>query len=107
MNVLPQGRHGRGSIFVWASGNGGRRGDHCSCDGYAGSIYTISVSSSTPRGRQPEHLERCASILTTTSTGGETEETVSPRHFITEIGPDWKTAAPPSRNIQNNHLEQS
>ncbi|XP_077478698.1 proprotein convertase subtilisin/kexin type 5 [Stigmatopora argus] len=55
------GRHGRGSVYVWASGSGGRRGDHCSCDGYANSIYTISIGS----GGVDE--ERCSSTLATAS----------------------------------------
>ncbi|KAG7241172.1 hypothetical protein INR49_025915, partial [Caranx melampygus] len=68
------GRHGRGSVFIWASGNGGRSGDHCSCDGYSNSIYTISVSSSTRRGSRPDYLEQCTSTLATAYTGGETED---------------------------------
>lgn len=39
-----QGRGGKGSIFVWASGNGGSSQDSCACDGYINSIYTIGVS---------------------------------------------------------------
>uniref|UniRef100_A0A8P4K715 Proprotein convertase subtilisin/kexin type 5a n=1 Tax=Dicentrarchus labrax TaxID=13489 RepID=A0A8P4K715_DICLA len=76
-NGIKTGRHGRGSVFVWASGNGGRRGDHCSCDGYSNSIYTISISSSTQRGSRPDYLEQCSSTLTTAYTGGETEEVVT------------------------------
>lgn len=38
-----QGRQGKGSIYVWASGNGGHKGDDCDCDGYTDSIYTFSV----------------------------------------------------------------
>ncbi|KAG7499791.1 proprotein convertase subtilisin/kexin type 5-like [Solea senegalensis] len=76
-NGIKSGRHGRGSVFVWASGNGGRKGDHCSCDGYSNSIYTISISSSTWRGRQPGHLEQCTSILATAYTGGEGEGMVT------------------------------
>jgi len=34
------GRNGKGNIFVWASGNGGRYQDNCNCDGYTNSIYT-------------------------------------------------------------------
>ncbi|XP_057675882.1 proprotein convertase subtilisin/kexin type 5-like [Corythoichthys intestinalis] len=56
------GRHGRGSVYVWASGSGGHRGDHCSCDGYSNSIYTISITSGSI------HQERCSSILATAST---------------------------------------
>ncbi|XP_029693943.1 proprotein convertase subtilisin/kexin type 5 [Takifugu rubripes] len=94
-NGVETGRRGRGSIFVWASGNGGRRGDHCSCDGYGGSIYTVSVSSSTPRGRQPDDLERCASILTTASTGGGTEGTVTlgPHQSCSRVESDTSLSA--------------
>lgn len=46
---VKKGRNGKGSIFVWSSGNGGQH-DSCSCDGYANSIYTLSVSSATQRG---------------------------------------------------------
>ena len=38
-----KGRKGKGSIYVWASGNGGKFEDNCNCDGYATSIYTLSV----------------------------------------------------------------
>lgn len=30
---IREGRAGRGSIFIWASGNGGSSGDNCNCDG--------------------------------------------------------------------------
>ncbi|MGH0154134.1 UNVERIFIED_CONTAM: hypothetical protein FKN15_026176, partial [Acipenser sinensis] len=66
-----QGRKGRGSIFVWASGNGGRSRDHCSCDGYTNSIYTISISSTAESGKKPWYLEECSSTLTTTYSSGE------------------------------------
>ncbi|XP_061589572.1 LOW QUALITY PROTEIN: proprotein convertase subtilisin/kexin type 5 [Cololabis saira] len=71
------GRQGRGSVFVWASGNGGRAGDHCSCDGYSNSIYTISVSSSSRHGSQPDYLEQCSSTLAAAYGGEETEQTVT------------------------------
>ena len=65
-----RGRDGKGSIFVWASGNGGRYKvgmvegrvidvcnwcvqDNCNCDGYATSIYTITVSSTSENGNIP------------------------------------------------------
>ena len=51
--VLFQGRNGKGSIFVWASGNGGSYYDNCNCDGYTNSIYTLSVSSATEKGNVP------------------------------------------------------
>ena len=45
-----KGRKGLGSIYVWASGNGGKDDDNCNCDGYTNSIYTISISSATQNG---------------------------------------------------------
>ncbi|KAK2853403.1 hypothetical protein Q5P01_006064 [Channa striata] len=68
---IKKGRKGLGSIFVWASGNGGRQGDHCSCDGYTSSIYTISISSTTENGNKPWYLEVCSAIIATTYSSGE------------------------------------
>ncbi|XP_061555258.1 proprotein convertase subtilisin/kexin type 5-like [Phycodurus eques] len=72
-NGIQTGRHGRGSVYVWAAGSGGHRGDHCSCDGYSNSIYTISIGSSSGRvlRNQPDHQERCSSTLATASTADE------------------------------------
>lgn len=64
------GRHGKGSIFVWASGNGGANDDNCNCDGYTNSIYTISVSATTSNGTQPWYSESCASTLVSAYSGG-------------------------------------
>uniref|UniRef100_A0A8P4G504 Proprotein convertase subtilisin/kexin type 6 n=1 Tax=Dicentrarchus labrax TaxID=13489 RepID=A0A8P4G504_DICLA len=71
---IKKGRKGLGSIFVWASGNGGRQGDHCSCDGYTSNIYTISISSTTENGNKPWYLEVCSSIMATTYSSGEFNE---------------------------------
>uniref|UniRef100_A0A3Q4MDZ7 Proprotein convertase subtilisin/kexin type 5-like n=1 Tax=Neolamprologus brichardi TaxID=32507 RepID=A0A3Q4MDZ7_NEOBR len=76
-NGVQTGRQGRGSIFLWPSGNGGERGDYCSCDGYSNSIYTISISSSTQRGSQPDYLEPCPSTLATAYGGLDREEMVT------------------------------
>lgn len=51
------GRNGKGNIYVWASGNGGRYEDSCSVDGYANSIYTISISSASEKGEIPWYWE--------------------------------------------------
>ncbi|XP_014679429.1 PREDICTED: furin-like protease 2, partial [Priapulus caudatus] len=66
-----KGRNGKGSIFVWASGNGGLHGDNCNCDGYTNSIYTLSISSSSQRNRKPWYLEECTSTLATTYSSGQ------------------------------------
>lgn len=72
-----EGRGGRGSIFVWASGNGGRMKDSCNCDGYTNSIYTLSISSSTQNGNVPWYSEACSSTLASTySSGGVNEKQI-------------------------------
>jgi len=65
---IEDGRAGKGSIFVWASGNGGWLNDSCSCDYFASSIYTISISAAIPNGDAPYYAEACASTLATTFT---------------------------------------
>ncbi|XP_055692610.1 neuroendocrine convertase 1-like [Lutzomyia longipalpis] len=69
-----KGRQGKGAIFVWASGNGGSRSDNCNCDGYAGSIYTVTVGSASQHGTKPWYGEVCSSILTVTYSSGAYED---------------------------------
>jgi len=64
------GRNGKGSIFVWASGNGGDK-DDCNCDGYTNSIYTVSAGAATSYGAKPWYLEQCSSTLISTYGGGD------------------------------------
>ncbi|XP_036399472.1 furin (paired basic amino acid cleaving enzyme) a [Megalops cyprinoides] len=71
---VTEGRGGLGSIFVWASGNGGREKDSCNCDGYTNSIYTLSISSSTQFGNVPWYSEACSSTLATTYSSGSLNE---------------------------------
>ena len=73
-NGITRGRDGKGSIFVWASGNGGRYKDNCNCDGYATSIYTITISSTSESGQIPWYSEACSSTLATTYSSGTTTE---------------------------------
>ncbi|CAM9404633.1 unnamed protein product [Lampetra planeri] len=67
---VAEGRGGLGSIFVWASGNGGRDEDSCNCDGYTNSVYTLSISSATQSGNVPWYSEACSSTLATTYSSG-------------------------------------
>jgi len=71
--LFKQGRGGLGSIFVWASGNGGRSRDSCACDGYTNSVYTLSISSATEHGTSPWYSEYCSSTLATTFSSGNYE----------------------------------
>ncbi|CAG9766656.1 unnamed protein product [Ceutorhynchus assimilis] len=67
---IKKGRNGKGSIYVWASGNGGSRGDNCNCDGYLASPYTISIGSASQKGEFPWYGEACASTLAVTYSSG-------------------------------------
>ena len=61
-----KGRKGKGVIYVWASGNGGQNSDHCNCDGYASSIYSISISAATSDQEAPYYVEQCSSTMAST-----------------------------------------
>ncbi|XP_035478323.2 proprotein convertase subtilisin/kexin type 7 isoform X3 [Scophthalmus maximus] len=64
------GRRGFGSIFVVASGNGGQYNDNCNYDGYANSIYTITIGAVDENGRMPFYAEECAAMLAVTFSSG-------------------------------------
>ena len=66
LNFCVQGRNGKGSIFVMASGNGGANNDSCAANGYASSIYTISVGSADQTSQQAFYDEQCASKMVVT-----------------------------------------
>lgn len=63
---LAQGRRNKGSIFVFAAGNGGVTGDSCAFNGYVNSIYTIAISGANWDGKVPGHAEPCAAIMAVT-----------------------------------------
>ncbi|XP_070576632.1 LOW QUALITY PROTEIN: neuroendocrine convertase 2-like [Ptychodera flava] len=64
-----EGRGGLGSIYVWASGDGGAA-DDCNCDGYASSMWTISINSAINDGRTALYDESCSSTLASTFSNG-------------------------------------
>ncbi|XP_039610855.1 proprotein convertase subtilisin/kexin type 4-like [Polypterus senegalus] len=90
------GRNGLGSIFVWASGNGGSLYDNCNCDGYSSSIFTVSVSSTTEAGTVPWYSEACSSTLTTAYSGGVVPQVVTTdlRHRCTQRHSGTSASAP-------------
>ncbi|KAG5462156.1 MAG: peptidase S8/S53 domain-containing protein, partial [Olpidium bornovanus] len=76
-----RGRGGRGSIYVFAAGNGRAVEDNCNFDGYANSPYTISIGAITKEGVQAYYSEECSAILAVTFSSGQ-------GHFIstTDVG---------------------
>ena len=67
--TLFQGRKGLGNIYVWASGDGGED-DDCNCDGYAASMWTISINSAINTGENAHYDESCSSTLASTFSNG-------------------------------------
>ncbi|XP_075952570.1 proprotein convertase subtilisin/kexin type 4-like isoform X2 [Anarhichas minor] len=64
-----KGRGGKGSIFVWAAGNGGMHRDHCGADGYVNSIYNIAIGAVSQTGRPASFGEPCPGVMAVTLTG--------------------------------------
>ncbi|XP_033832985.1 proprotein convertase subtilisin/kexin type 7 [Periophthalmus magnuspinnatus] len=81
------GRRGFGSIFVVASGNGGQYNDNCNYDGYANSIYTITIGAVDEKGRMPFYAEECASMLAVTfSSGGNRLRSIVTSDWSMQLG---------------------
>jgi proprotein convertase subtilisin/kexin type 1 len=57
--------------------------DLSSCDGYTGSIYTISISSASEHQQSPWYAERCPSTMATTYSSGayQDQKVVSEIHL--------------------------
>lgn len=88
--LYPQGRGGLGTLFIWASGNGGLHYDNCNCDGYTNSIYTLSISSATQFGNVPWYSEACSSTLATTYSSGNQNEKQIVSLAAAEEGGCWR-----------------
>ncbi|KAI9828736.1 MAG: pheromone processing endoprotease [Thelocarpon impressellum] len=70
LNGVQNGRGRRGSIYVFASGNGANNGDNCNYDGYTNSIYSITVGAVDRKGQHPYYSERCCAQLVVTYSSG-------------------------------------
>ncbi|KAH9930758.1 peptidase S8/S53 domain-containing protein [Fomitopsis serialis] len=80
VNGIQQGREGKGSIFVFASGNGGRTDDQCNFDGYTNSIFSVTVAAVDHQGLHPDYSEACAAnMVVAYSSGGGSAITTTDR----------------------------
>ncbi|KAK2747321.1 pheromone processing endoprotease [Myotisia sp. PD_48] len=71
VNGIQKGRGGKGSVFVFAAGNGANKGDNCNFDGYTNSIYSITVGAIDRQNNHPYYSESCsAQLVVTYSSGG-------------------------------------
>ncbi len=67
------GRGGRGTVFVWAAGNGDQNGDDSNYDGWANSVYAMAVSAITDTGVQAYYSEPGANVLLCAPSNGGPE----------------------------------
>jgi len=58
-----RGRLGKGSIYVWAAGNGRHQEDSCAYDGYASSPYVFPVGAVDHTGERAYYSEGCANLV--------------------------------------------
>jgi subtilisin family serine protease len=69
-NTIRNGRSGRGSIYVWAGGNGKTYGDNCNYDGWANSKYTIAIAAVDTTGKQAWYSEECSALVVSAPSSG-------------------------------------
>ncbi|XP_042346363.1 neuroendocrine convertase 1-like [Plectropomus leopardus] len=100
-----KGRGGKGSIFVWAAGNGGMQHDHCGADGYVNSIYNIAIGAVSQMGKPAYFGEPCPGVMAVTLTGSSVGGSL-PLVTLTNTGdgcikhfPGTSSAAPTAAGI--------
>jgi kexin len=74
---INNGRGGKGSVFVFASGNGAASGDQCNFDGYTNSIWSVTVSAVDHQGNHPYYSESCAANMIAAYSSGSGKSIVS------------------------------
>ncbi|KAK4684623.1 kexin, partial [Tremellales sp. Uapishka_1] len=77
VNGVQNGRGGKGSVFVFAAGNGGGVDDQCNFDGYTNSIFSVTVGAVDRKGLHPYYSELCAAMMVVTPSSGSGDHIVS------------------------------
>ncbi|PAA80886.1 hypothetical protein BOX15_Mlig002511g1 [Macrostomum lignano] len=81
---VSKGRGGKGSLFVMASGNGGKNADNCGADGFVNNPHTIAVGALNIFGRTPYYGESCSAIHVSAPVGGpHTPNSKLPDYLVT------------------------
>ncbi|KAI8073114.1 peptidase S8/S53 domain-containing protein [Gongronella butleri] len=102
INGIEKGRGGKGSIYVFATGNGGEAGDNCNFDGYTNSIYTITVGALDHLDQHPPYAERCSAQLVVTYSSGGGKSIYTTNHGseqCTDVHGGTSAAAPNAAGI--------
>lgn len=77
MRGIQEGRDRKGSVFVFASGNGAASDDNCNFDGYTNSIYSITVGAIDRTGAHPYYSESCSAQMVVTYSSGSGDSIVA------------------------------
>ena len=84
INAATTGRDGKGTVFIWAGGNGNASGDDSNYDGWAASPYGIAVGAIGDDGESVWYGEPGANILVCApSNGGKQNITTTDRSGAT------------------------
>ncbi|KAF1813711.1 KEX1 protease precursor [Eremomyces bilateralis CBS 781.70] len=86
VTAVQKGRQGKGTIYVFAAGNGASNGDNCNFDGYTNSIYSITVGAIDKMNQHPYYSEQCSAQLVVTYSSGAGEAI-----HTTDVGKDTCT----------------
>ncbi|KAK3208249.1 hypothetical protein GRF29_77g94665 [Pseudopithomyces chartarum] len=88
ITAVQQGREGKGSIYVFAAGNGAASDDNCNFDGYTNSIYSITVGAIDKNNKHPYYSEACSAQLVVTYSSGSGDSI-----HTTDVGANKCTAS--------------
>ncbi|MEK7686690.1 MAG: S8 family serine peptidase [Verrucomicrobiota bacterium] len=76
------GREGKGTIYVWAGGNGLDANDNANYDGYANSIYTIAITAASDQGQQTDYGEPGACLIVATPSNSLGQQRITTTDLI-------------------------
>lgn len=79
VNGIQNGRGGKGSIYVFAAGNGGGAEDQCNFDGYTNSIFSVTVGAYDRKGGHPYYSEMCSAMMVVAPSSGSGDQIVRMR----------------------------
>jgi kexin len=71
VNGVTKGRDGKGSIFVFAAGNGGGVDDQC---------FSITIGAVDRKGLHPYYSELCSAMMVVAPSSGSGDHIVSRKH---------------------------
>ena len=88
-NGAATGRGGKGTIFMWAAGNGAASADNATYDSFNSSIYTISVGALNDLGGRADYSEPGACLHVVAPAGGENFGDRKQATLTTDLEGDW------------------